>query len=328
MNHYFLGVDIGMTKSHALVADEHGRAVGFGQAGPGNWEGVGWEGTRRVLDEIIGQALAAAGVGRDQVAAAGFGLAGYDWPEDGPPHLELIRSLGINGAVAIANDALVGLVAGATEGWGVGVSAGTSCNCYGRNEAGVIGRVTGSSSWFAEFAGAGEVVTRAIQAVSLSWTRRGPATQLSQAFVALTGASDVTDLLAGMVRGRYRLSAGNATTVFAVAADGDEVAQEIIRWAGRELGSLAVGVIRQLGLEALSFEVVLSGSLFKGRPSPMEAMEQTIHAVAPGARLVFLQTYPVVGGVLLGMEQLNLNTTIIRPILAASTNKLLERVGG
>ena len=31
---YFLGIDIGGTKSHALIADEEGRAVGFGQAGP------------------------------------------------------------------------------------------------------------------------------------------------------------------------------------------------------------------------------------------------------------------------------------------------------
>ena len=32
---YFLGVDIGGTKSHALIADENGQAVGFGQAGAG-----------------------------------------------------------------------------------------------------------------------------------------------------------------------------------------------------------------------------------------------------------------------------------------------------
>ena len=32
---YFLGVDIGATKSHALIVAENGRAVGFGQGGSG-----------------------------------------------------------------------------------------------------------------------------------------------------------------------------------------------------------------------------------------------------------------------------------------------------
>ena len=34
MTRYFLGVDVGATKSHALIADETGRAVGFGPPGP------------------------------------------------------------------------------------------------------------------------------------------------------------------------------------------------------------------------------------------------------------------------------------------------------
>ena len=44
MTRCFVGVDIGATKSHALVADEEGRAVGFGTAGPGSYEVIGWEG--------------------------------------------------------------------------------------------------------------------------------------------------------------------------------------------------------------------------------------------------------------------------------------------
>ena len=119
---------------------------------------------------------------------------------------------------------------------------------------------------------------------------------MTEALVELTGASDVTDLLQGLALKRYHLSAAAAPLVFRVAAAGDEVAQEIIRWAGRELGSLAVGVIRQLGFEELEFEVVLCGSLYKGSPALAEEMRATIHAVAPGARLVRLAAPPVVGG--------------------------------
>ena len=38
---YFLGVDVGSSKSHSLIADETGQTCGFGAGSPGNWEG-GW----------------------------------------------------------------------------------------------------------------------------------------------------------------------------------------------------------------------------------------------------------------------------------------------
>ena len=36
MTRYFLGVDVGGTKTHALIADENGRMTDFGRSGPGN----------------------------------------------------------------------------------------------------------------------------------------------------------------------------------------------------------------------------------------------------------------------------------------------------
>ena len=61
--HYFLGIDIGCTKSQALIADQTGRAVGFGQGGPGNHEVVGYDGLRAMLFDITHQALTMAGIG-------------------------------------------------------------------------------------------------------------------------------------------------------------------------------------------------------------------------------------------------------------------------
>lgn len=316
---YFLGVDIGNSKSHALIADENGRCRGFGQAGPGSWETVGWAAAQQVLHQIVDQALGQAGVDKTAVVGAGFGYAGYDWPEDRAGHVALIESLGlVNARYVLSNDTLVGLVAGATEGWGIVVVAGTSNNCLGRDRQGREGRVTGMGSWFGEYGGAAEIVARAKQAVAAAWTQRGPKTLLSDTFVTQAGAADVVDLLAGLVRHRYQLSAANAPLVFNVAAQGDLVAQEIITWAGQELGSLAVGVIRQLDLADEKFDVVLSGSLYKGGEPLISPMRQTIQAVAPGARLVRLEAPPVIGGVLLGMAQVGLDTAVTRQPLLRS----------
>ena len=318
MARFFLGVDVGNSKSHALIADEAGRALGFARAGAGSWEAIGWDGAHEVMQAITGEALQAAGISRAQVAAAGFGLAGYDWPEDRAPYVEIIDALELGGPFELVNDALIGLLIGAAAGWGVCVSAGTSCNCYGRNELGTIGRVTGFSNLFAEYGGAHEIVARARQAVARAWTRRGPETQLTEAFRTLTGAVDVEDLLAGLVRGRYRIAADQAPLVFEVAAQGDEVARAIISWAGRELGDLAVGVIRQLGLEEAAFDVVLSGSVYSQNSSLLEGTRAMIEAVAPRARLVLLETPPVLGAVVLAMEQLGLETGMARQKLHES----------
>ncbi|MGH2538796.1 MAG: N-acetylglucosamine kinase [Candidatus Promineifilaceae bacterium] len=321
MRRYFLGVDTGATKSHALIVDETGRALGFGRGGPGNWEGVGWGGTRAVLEAIIGQALAMAGIGLPELTAAGFGLAGYDWPEDREPHAAIIRSLGLTCPFELVNDALLGLLAGASAGWGVVVVAGTGCNCYGRDAQGRIGRVTGGGGRFGEHAGANELVSQAIRAVALAWTQRGPATRLTEAFLEVTGARDPTDLLAGLVRGRYQLPASYARLVFEVAKE-DQVACDIIVWAGRELGGLANSVIQQLGLQAMPLEVILSGSLYDGGSALTEAMGQTIHALAPQAQLVRLGTLPVVGAALLAAEQGRVAAAELRPAVVASTPAL------
>jgi N-acetylglucosamine kinase-like BadF-type ATPase len=322
---YFLGVDIGATKSHALIVEENGRAVGFGQGGSGNYETVGWDGLRQTLHTITGRALASAAISRAQVAGAGFGVGGYDWPAELEPTQQAIDSLELGASYGLVNDTIIGLIAGATEGWGVVIVAGTSNNCRGRDRQGREGRVTGCGPMFAEYGGAGELVAKALQDLSLAWSKRGPTTRLTEAFVDYAGASDVMDLFEGLWVDRYHLSAAAAPLVFQVAAEGDEVAQEAIRWAGRELGDLANGIIRQLGFEGLDFEVVLTGSLFDGGPMLIDPLRETIQLVAPGARLVRLTAPPVVGAVLLGMEQVGIKPASVRSTLIESTNELMRR---
>ncbi len=323
MTKFYLGIDTGATKSHALIADENGRILGFGQSGPGNWEGIGWEGTRQVLTEIIDQACQQTGIQPTQLSGAGFGLAGYDWPEDRAPHEQIIRDIICDTPFTLVNDVFIGLPAGSDDGWGVVVGAGTSCNCYGRNLQGKIGRVMGSSYWGDEMAGSGELVHRAVQMVARAWAHRGQKTKLADAFIAEVGAKDTEDLLAGLMRKRYDLNASYAPLVFAVANNGDRVAQDIVQWAGFGLGDVANGVIRQLDIAESSFDVVLGGSFFKGSPLLISSMERMIHTIAPYAQLVRLDAPPVIGAVLLGMEHDNLDRAILRQSLIQQNKQLV-----
>ncbi len=303
MTRFFLGADVGGTKTRVLIADEFGRPAGFGEGGPGNPEGVGYAGMVAALRTAAGQALAAAGLSEDCIAGAGYGVAGYDWPSQRAPTLQAIARLGISAPVELVNDTIIGLLAGAPEGWGVAIVSGTGCNCRGWDrERRREGRVTGHGLSMGEAAGGSELVLKALQAVAHEWTRRGPPTQLTPAFLYHTGMRSAAELLEGVLTEKLELDASAAPLVFEVAAAGDPVAVELVRWAGQELGEMANAVIRQLEFEDLEFGVVLIGSMFGGGPLLIEPMRQTIHDVAPGAHLVRLTSPPVVGAVLLGME--------------------------
>jgi len=321
MPNYFLGVDAGATKSHALISDEKGQVVGFGKAGSGNPDWVGQDGFAAILEETLSQALSSGGVGRRQIAGAGFGVAGYDWPSQKKDMLDSINKLDLHCPIELVNDSLIGLMAGATRDWGVAVVSGTSCNAWGIGPDGRYGRMSGYS-FLGEYAGSYELVEKALQQVNKAWSKRSGPTRLSQAFIELTGAASEADLIEGVSLKRYQIGPSDAPLVFRVAEEGDLIAQELIRWAGRELGGLAIGIIRQLDLFELEFEVVLVGSFYRGSPIIQREMEKVVNAVAPGAKFVSLSAPPVIGGVLFGMKAAGLSADEIseaRKNLGATT---------
>lgn len=326
MPEYFLGVDAGGTKTHALIADEDGRALGLGRGGPGNWEGVGLHGLTKSLQTATREALKMAGIRTEQIRAAGFGLAGYDWPSQRAMILGAIKPLGLKSPMEIVNDATLGLLAGAKAGWGVSVVSGTGCNCRGWSKDGKHeGRVVGGAShWSDEYAGGYDIVMRAMRAVTFEWNKRGPVTALSQAFLEMTGAKSLDELVENTYLQRYHFQTAYVLKVFEIAAQGDPEALNVVRWAGEALGQMACGVIRQLGMENEPVEVVLIGSLYNGHPLMTETLLETVRKTAPQAFATRLEAPPVVGGVLLGMEQVyGLEAFTRRETLLSSVNKLL-----
>src|SRR5258706_5321989 len=153
-----------------------------------------------------------------------------------------------------------------------------------------------------EGAGGTELMHRSMQLVGYAWSKRGPMTKLVDALVEYVGTKDLDDLIRGYTTNEYQIGAEAAPIVFRVAYEGDQVARELIHWAGCELGEMANAVIRQLEFENLAFDVVMTGSMFEGGAMLIEPMRETIHSLAPQARLVRLKTPPVLGAVMLGME--------------------------
>ena len=71
---YFLGIDVGSSKTHALIANETGACAGLGKSRGGNHQVVGYDGLKDVLKESFEQAKTMAGISSDQIVGAGFGV--------------------------------------------------------------------------------------------------------------------------------------------------------------------------------------------------------------------------------------------------------------
>jgi N-acetylglucosamine kinase-like BadF-type ATPase len=300
---YYLGIDIGATKTAALICDENGNFVGDGQGGPGNHETVGFDGMQKSVKAALDAALGNAQLRIDQIEGAGFGIAGYDWHSEESKMKEAILNIGIKSPFKMVNDVVLGLLAGTSEGWGVAVVSGTGCNCRGWDrEHKREGRVTGYGITMGEGAGGSELIHRTMQYIGYSWTKRLPPTELAPVFIKMTGAKDLEDLIQGYTAHHYEIGADAARTVFRVAEQGDAVANQLVRWAGRELGEMANAVIRQLDFEDTEFEIALIGSMFKNGEILIKPMRETVHAIAPKAKLIPTEARPVLGAALLGME--------------------------
>lgn len=321
---YFIGFDVGSSKTHALIAAETGQCVGFGAAGGGNYQAVGYDGLRAALRASLEAALAMAGLEKAQVAGAGFGIAGYDFPSDREAHLEAIGALGLSCPLEVVNDGVIGLLAGATHGVGVNVTAGSSNNCRGRNQNGKEGRIVGNSSQFGEYGGAIEIVQRGLHLVNYAWIKRRPATALTPIYLKAFDAKDEMALMEGLSNEQYELSPNLATQVMDVARNGDAAAREVIHWAGEELGWLAVSVARQIEMEDEVVEIIQSGSVFEAGEMITAPMEKIVLKHCPRAKLIRLDGPPVVGAVILGMEQASFDGYAVRDSMVRTAEQVVR----
>src|ERR1043166_1652621 len=251
-----VGVDGGGTRTRAAVLDD-GRVLGEGSAGPSNPLRVGIGNGATAIREAVDKACAAARVHRDDLVAAGVGLAGIRRTDiRARMHDVLVETLGIRN-VELVTDGEIALY-GATDGHaGIVIISGTGSISVGVNRqgkrasAGGWGPVAGdegSGSWIAR---------RALQAVARATDERGPRTSLTKAaceFFQVSTPDDLSTAIYAPSMTNDRI-AGFSKRVIETAQDGDQVASEILEDAGKELGRAANAVIRKLKMEQDRFQI-------------------------------------------------------------------------
>jgi N-acetylglucosamine kinase-like BadF-type ATPase len=321
---YFLGVDVGSSKTHALIANETGCCVGFGKSGGGNHQGVGYERLAEVLKESFERAKQTSGVDQSQIAGAAFGVAGFDFPSEKTDHLKTIAGLGLPCPLDVFNDGWNGLISGTSHGVGVNVAAGSGINCRGRGANGKEGRVVGNGVTFGEHGGSIEIVHRALQLVNHAWIKRIEPTALTKIFLEATGATNEENLMEGLSDNRYRLFPRMTLEIVKAARAGDHAAQDVIRWSGEELGWLAVAVARQIEMEHEEVEIVQSGSVFEAGNIIMEPMKDIVLKHCPKAKMIRLVGAPVIGPLMFGMQLAGVDPYPLRTKIIETAQEIMK----
>lgn len=299
----FLGVDVGGSKTHALLSDENGQVLGFGEGPGGNPEMVGYDGLTLAMQAAIIKALKQSDIKLTQIDAAGFGIAGYDWPFQYTDTLLAVQALGLSTDIlAVENDAVPPIYGGTTHAWGIAACVGTGNNVRGVDVHGRIGRITGNSSAYGEFGGAGEIMQTVQQRLAWMWTGRGKATSLADLLIHDCDASGLGDLIEGLVAARYQLNSGQAPLVVQAAESGDAVAREVLTWNACELAESVLAVAGQLDLTEQHFEVVMSGKLFQASNLYRQSFIENVQAGAKLAECRLFTSPPVVGAVIMAMH--------------------------
>jgi N-acetylglucosamine kinase-like BadF-type ATPase len=296
-----VGVDGGTTKTIALVADEQGHILGATRGGGSNWSGEDVQIPMSTVIELVREAQTNAGVFSQDCSVGVFTLAGADWPEDHTRRETVLANAGICQRVIVKNDAFGGLRAGTSDPYGMVIAAGTGLN------AAVItpGRQEWAFGYFETFGGAGTIAQEVFEAVLRAEDMRGKPTKLTPLVLDRLGFPTVEAMLRGYIarqiapRAFYTI----APLAFEAAQMSDPTAVEIIVRQGKGLAEYATAMVRRFQLQALTFDLVLAGSVFKGvGPLLADTIRQEVHKEAPFANIVLAKFEPAVGSVLLALD--------------------------
>ncbi len=240
----FIGVDGGQTATKTIVGDEQGTIVAQSSGGPSNHteEPGGPERLERVVLATIRDALAQLHISTPEehtFAAACFGMTG-----ETNIKTRILERIVRTEHLKVVHDS-VNALAGATAGQpGIIVIAGTGSVARGVNAHGEESRVGGWGHQFGDEGSAYWIGRGAVRATLAEYDRMAPKTLLTPMLferLSVTSPYQLTEKYYAGTLSREHL-AGLSVWVNEAAQQGDNVAREILRDAGRDLARLAQAV--------------------------------------------------------------------------------------
>jgi N-acetylglucosamine kinase-like BadF-type ATPase len=270
-----LAVDGSGSKTQALLTDLDGKALARGFGPSSNPNNVGFEAAGRALTTAIEGALVNAlgprragstgapwrGAG---IAAACFGLAGVDGPDDEAKVSRWVSEQAIAERFVVVNDSELVLAGGTPQGWGVALISGAGSVCVGRAPDGRTARVGGWGPLLGDEGSGYQMALSALRLATQTADGRAEAAALLQAVLRHWSLPDPRALIQhvyapAMTQGEL---AGIVSVVIDLAAKGDTSASGILEEGARELARQVDAVVHRLSL--VHPPLALGGPLLRG----------------------------------------------------------------
>lgn len=307
MKPIILALDAGNSKTDIAVVDDTGSVLSAVRTGGFRPAVDGLAPALDVLSAGIGQALRDAG--DPPVALLSAFLANADLPVEEERYSAELTRWGIAERVVVGNDTLALLRSGAAQPVGVAVVCGAGINCVGLGRDGQQFRFPALGVLTGDWGGGSGLADEVMFAAARSEDGRGPRTALQAAVTAhfqLPTVRSVGEAIHLQQLSRARIHE-LTPILFSVAEAGDEVAGQLIRRQASEIITMATIALRRLELTQDTVDIVLGGGvLASGQPLLNDPIRAALLAEAPFARITVPTVSPVVGAILLGFDELDL----------------------
>ncbi len=135
---------------------------------------------------------------------------------------------------------------------------------------------------------------------------RGPQTALRDVVAGHFGMAEVRDVAVAIHLGKISEDdlQSLAPPLMATAAQGDQVARDLVSRLAGEIVTMAGTVIQRLGLTSQAVPVVLGGGVLTARdPQLLSWIAERLADQARGAQVSVVQVPPIAGAALLGLDQ-------------------------
>ncbi len=303
-----IGVDGGGSKIVVRVARDDGLALSeCVHNACGNHQIAGVQAAVLAVCEAVREAMEQAEISDSDVESVCLGLAGADHEWDRSLLRDAFRDVRcIPVEPLIVCDTISGLRLASKDLVGVVLVCGSGTNAYGRDEQGQECQIGGFGYLFGDYGGGYHLSAEVARAVFRAEEGRSPKTRLTDLMLARLDFPDVLSLKrTWLEENRQTPPVHLAELLFDAAADGDEVAIQILDRAGAELGQAARAVIRGLSFSLSPIPIVgIGGVIQHGRGRLLEALERDVRTEFDDVRFVIPTVEPVEGSILLALDNL------------------------
>ncbi|OIP71974.1 MAG: ATPase [Oscillatoriales cyanobacterium CG2_30_40_61] len=316
---HVLGIDGGGSKTVCVLMNAKGEILGRGQSGPSNYQSIGIDTAKSNIISAIKQAVDQSFLaleGLVKIQGISLGLAGAGRAEDINLIRNLIKDIQTNPElpiewkltpknIIINSDSVIALVGGLGHSVGIVVIAGTGSHIFGKNRQGITKRVGGWGYILGDEGSGYDIAIQGLKAALRSHDGRLESTNLIPQFQEVLKLNSIEELIPIIYRQGWGVKkiASLAPIVDQAAAEGDPVAQNIIKNAVNELVLATEVAIKALFEPTESFEIVVTGGVWQGLANFRHQFEVKVNAIAPLANIISPRHEPAYGAGLLALEK-------------------------